>query len=814
MYYTSTFQEYDELLSKNIVFIHLFDAAANNTVLECIIRNTPIIVNRIEAVVEYLGEDYPLYFNELSEVPDLLNKVEQAHIYLKNMDKTSISMDYFCTRLLGSINYSFNGISLDLLPKYLIKQEILPEPEPEPQPEPEIVNKNDCLIEPNILSNISNIVNQYKTNFIEQMKINFQNNFNFQVDPKLNFIVNKYNINFIEQMEFKMKNEMILPHLQNLEFKLLKQMIDNKIIDCFIFYNELDLLIYRLNILNNVVDYFVLVESKYTFMGNQKELYYQNNKHLFKDFQHKIIHIVLNNIPYEFPDTNKNQQWINEIYQRNCIKHGISKLKLNLHDLIIIADVDEIPDPNTLIELKNKPVTINGLEMDFYYYNLNSKIASTWNKCKILSYSKYKEYDNCEEIRMSNNIIIKKGGWHLSYFGDSKFISNKITNFSHQEFNNETYNNIDLIENNINTFTDVFGRPGEKIQQIFTQDNCYLPPEYQTYFPLNKTMEKSVNFIINNDCNHDTINVQGCGASEVLFYNTAFSLSKIFKVNVYNHNGSCLIDNVSYKDYNSFNTQGQVTIVQRHFDVLINLHKQFNNTYYLWSHDYLDNGFSHLRGEYSREYINEYFKNNGISIIAVSQFHKQHLETILPGVNVIVIYNALFERVFPKIERNCTENDYVIFGSNWYKGLDHVLNVMRELNKTESVNLLLLKPSYCEMERDFSNYPFVKVIGTVKNKTEYCKLIANSICVLTTSYPETFGCIFAESLHLGTPVVADQSVSAGFHEFIENEYKVDFKNVFQVIEKIKFIKNNNPVVKLGNQFYENEIINEWKKIIS
>jgi len=475
MYYTDTFQEYDELLSKNIVFLHLFDAAANNTVLECIIRNTPIIVNRIESVVEYLGEDYPLYFNEISEVPDLLNKVEQAHIYLKNMDKTSISMDYFYKQLLTSINYAFNGISLDLMPKYLIKQEIL---------QIDKLNKDDYLIEPELLSSISNVVNEYKTIFIEQMKINFQNNFNFQVEPRLNCIINEYSINFIEQMEFKIKNEMILQHLQNLEFKLLKQIANNKIIDCFIFYNELDLLTYRLNILNEIVDYFVLVESTLTFSGNPKELYYQENKHLFEKFNDKIIHIVVDEMPFKFPDINKNQQWENEEFQRNSIKLGISKLRLNNHDLIIIADIDEIPDPETLNLIKNREniITINPLEMDFYYYNLNTKMNDKWLHCKIVNYSKYKEIDNCSYIRLNYwDNIIKNGGWHLSYFGNPEIISNKIKNFSHQEFNLNGFTDISLIQDRIKNGKDIFDRP-IIIEKINLKENKYLPPNYLNNF--------------------------------------------------------------------------------------------------------------------------------------------------------------------------------------------------------------------------------------------------------------------------------------------------------------------------------------------
>jgi hypothetical protein len=109
MYYTNTFEEYDELLSKNIVFIDLFDAAANTVILECIIRNTPIIVNKIEPVKEYLGPDYPLYFNNLKEVEDLLTneKLLEAHYYLCKMNKNELSIDYFTKNIINITNENF-----------------------------------------------------------------------------------------------------------------------------------------------------------------------------------------------------------------------------------------------------------------------------------------------------------------------------------------------------------------------------------------------------------------------------------------------------------------------------------------------------------------------------------------------------------------------------------------------------------------------------------------------------------------------------------------------------------------------------------
>jgi hypothetical protein len=111
IYYTNTYEEYDNLLSKNIVFINLYDAGANNTILECIIRNTPIIVNKIEPVIEYLGEDYPLYFNNIEEVPNLLNyeQILKAHQYLCNMNKDDIDINFFNKNIINCLYNNNNN---------------------------------------------------------------------------------------------------------------------------------------------------------------------------------------------------------------------------------------------------------------------------------------------------------------------------------------------------------------------------------------------------------------------------------------------------------------------------------------------------------------------------------------------------------------------------------------------------------------------------------------------------------------------------------------------------------------------------------
>jgi beta-1,4-mannosyl-glycoprotein beta-1,4-N-acetylglucosaminyltransferase len=259
-----------------------------------------------------------------------------------------------------------------------------------------------------------------------------------------------------------------------------------KIIDCFIFYNELDLLTYRLNVLNDIVDYFVLVESTHTFIGKEKELIFEKNKPLFEKFNHKIIHIIVEDFPYKLSNQNfpHGYQWMNEFHQRNCIDRGIQKLDLQPEDCIIISDLDEIADPRTLHLIKDGQISVfvNFLEMDFYYYNIYSRINTKWNLCKILTHREYKSLGSLpRSIRTINCPKIANGGWHLSYFGNTAFIKNKLEQFSHQEYNKDEYTNEHEIQIRINSSSDLFGRDSNPIERIELKDNTYLPLYYEKY---------------------------------------------------------------------------------------------------------------------------------------------------------------------------------------------------------------------------------------------------------------------------------------------------------------------------------------------
>ena len=93
---------YDQLLTKNIVFLNLVDGSAINTLLECLVRNTPIVVNRHPAVVEILGDKYPLFYDDVFMVGKMLQEpgiIHKTHIYMTQLDKSSFHMDFFLTQL-------------------------------------------------------------------------------------------------------------------------------------------------------------------------------------------------------------------------------------------------------------------------------------------------------------------------------------------------------------------------------------------------------------------------------------------------------------------------------------------------------------------------------------------------------------------------------------------------------------------------------------------------------------------------------------------------------------------------------------------
>lgn len=262
-----------------------------------------------------------------------------------------------------------------------------------------------------------------------------------------------------------------------------------KIYDSFIFFNELDLLEIRLNILNDYVNHFVLVESTKTFTGVGKPLYYEINKERFKKFNDKIIHIVVDNMPETFeelsdrdgdeldksihhdcltsPNVPKGEvHWLREFFQKEHIKKGLVNLSDN--DFVFVSDLDEIWNPDVRLDYNNDG--IYRLNQKVYCYYLNNLSSEHWYGTIGTKYKNLKNY-SINHIRTPNRNsynLVENAGWHFTFQGGSENIKNKIESYGHQELNRDDIKS--QISNRLNSNVDVFGR-----HYMLILDNTNIP---------------------------------------------------------------------------------------------------------------------------------------------------------------------------------------------------------------------------------------------------------------------------------------------------------------------------------------------------
>lgn len=252
-----------------------------------------------------------------------------------------------------------------------------------------------------------------------------------------------------------------------------------RIVDGFIFYNELDILELRFKELDSVVDFFILVEATHTFTEKEKPLIFSENRQRFKKYLEKVIHIVVTDMP------NNGNPWDNEGFQRNAINRGVAQLELDSKDLIMVTDCDEIPDSDRLREIKNGTLKIEGIvdtiktegimgfNMDLYYYNFNTR-GPNWTTKPYIAYREYFQQYSCDIMRYANKASIEKGGWHLSYFGTPEFIQNKLRTFSHQEMNIPANTDLENIQRKIKNKEGFV-----PLHHVDITEDSYLPKNYR-----------------------------------------------------------------------------------------------------------------------------------------------------------------------------------------------------------------------------------------------------------------------------------------------------------------------------------------------
>ena len=244
------------------------------------------------------------------------------------------------------------------------------------------------------------------------------------------------------------------------------------IFDCFQYFNEDHIADLRFNILDEYVDFFVVVESTVNHQGQTRKLHFDKNK--YKKFQNKIIYIEVDDTPDNIMKPHTGGESLVEQHQRNSIMKGLNKSQDN--DLIILSDVDEIPDLNKLKVFDKNKYAVFSQKMFMYKLNLLNLNENNWHGSKIclkknlkspqwLRNLKFKKYPFWRIDKQKNLQIINNGGWHFAYLQDVKNISKKIKSFAHGEFNKAEIVSEKNIELKINQGEDVLGR-GYKIKKI------------------------------------------------------------------------------------------------------------------------------------------------------------------------------------------------------------------------------------------------------------------------------------------------------------------------------------------------------------
>ena len=245
-----------------------------------------------------------------------------------------------------------------------------------------------------------------------------------------------------------------------------------KIFDCTTYFDEALMMDVRFNILNEYVEKFIVVESKFSHSGKQKKLNFDINN--YKKFKDKIIYLIIENEPEGLLELNNNSEdignkRINSVKRieqsYNFMINGIKNA--NDDDLILISDNDEIPNLDSQY-FKNSKKNILIFKQLFFYYKFNllyDYIPWFGTKgCKkkyLKSFSWLKNIKNknypfwrfdafFSNYKIRNLDIIEEGGWHFTNLKTPKQIFEKLSNYGHHNEFEISGITVEDIENQIN----------------------------------------------------------------------------------------------------------------------------------------------------------------------------------------------------------------------------------------------------------------------------------------------------------------------------------------------------------------------------
>lgn len=298
------------------------------------------------------------------------------------------------------------------------------------------------------------LFNLKKSPAIKQAKTSVRKIIDFQ---ERIFRQTKWNI-----AEYRAKKKWLMPEVIARYRKTIK------VYDVFTFFDELDLLEIRLNILDEYVDYFVIIEATETFSGIPRSLCYEQNKQRFEKWKHKIIYHIVDDVPTDEDDlreklsNDKNLSdldremmsnaitgdtlgkdgngkvittWLKEYYVKESIKKAL--VGLRDEDICYISDLDAIWNPELVIDYSKDDV-FKLRQIGYMYYLNNRSNQEDWHGWAGTIVTKYKNIRNTclSHLRShrkmkSKYIFLRNGGWHFSFLGGYEGAKKKLEQYAH-----------------------------------------------------------------------------------------------------------------------------------------------------------------------------------------------------------------------------------------------------------------------------------------------------------------------------------------------------------------------------------------------
>ena len=214
-----------------------------------------------------------------------------------------------------------------------------------------------------------------------------------------------------------------------------------KVLDCFLFTHEFDLLELRLRTLWPVVNKFLLMEGDHNFSNKPKPMRFDEQKERFEWAKDKLTVVRLKGPMNGVQETTVHGELFIEHQHRQALYNaaiGLGKTnKLDYNDILLISDVDEIPSREVVYGLIADPYFPSPIlfNQDFYYYNIKCHRGKRWHGTMAMRLG-YKLGD-VGAARMNRKFmakIDKNCGWHLAHFYDSESINEKLLHSSHQGY--------------------------------------------------------------------------------------------------------------------------------------------------------------------------------------------------------------------------------------------------------------------------------------------------------------------------------------------------------------------------------------------